>query len=116
MNRFRNKMSETCTSTNLIEKNSIETQPSIEDGEEIPNINSKSTQYKIAMPVISFKKMTANTKPDKKLNCLNLIGTEWMAILQKSIATSEGVSEFKMNVNYSRLLTLNEFNDLTKFK
>ena len=58
--------------------------------------------YQIAMPIISFKKMVSNTKEDKRLNCLNLIGAEWMPILQKSIATSEGVPEFKMNVNYSR--------------
>ncbi len=48
-----------------VSNNSIETQPSIEDGEELAISTSKSSQYKIAMPVISFKNMTANTKADK---------------------------------------------------
>ena len=46
--------------------------------------------------------MKSDTKEDKILNCLILIGAECMPILQKSIAMSEEIPEVEMNVNFLR--------------
>ena len=73
-----------------------------EDSSRSSGNEENEEKYQIAMPIISFKKMVSNTKEDKQLNCLNLIGSDWMPILQKSMATSERVPVFKMNINFSR--------------
>ncbi len=60
---------------------------------------TENEEYDLAMPIFAFKQMVSQTKPDKNLKCHNLIGIDWMPILQKAVAQSEGISEFKINFN-----------------
>ena len=65
------------SNTNLVSTENPEDSSSSTGNEE------NEEKYHKAMPIISFKQME-----DKRLYCLNLIGSGWMPILQNSIATS----------------------------